>query len=408
MTNTIETETPSDEAGGVSWKVSVALSVVILGVAGGIAAVTFLTEPTAQKGGATKKTAMLVDVVGVERGDHRPRIVATGTVEPAQEIVLRSQVAGRIVSLASGFAPGGHVAKDETLVKIESADFRHTLAQRQSDLKQALADLAVERGRQDTARADYEYLGEDLPNENQALVLRKPQLDAAKERVEAARAAVEQARLDVRRTTVKAPFAAHILRRDVNVGSQISPNDSLGRLVGRETYWVVVELPLSKLRWVDIPDDQDEEGAAVRIRNRTAWPEDTFRVGNVYKLVGALDGDTRMARVLVSVPDPLAIEAEGDEPALMIGEFVEANIRGKEIEDVVRLNRDHVRGDDTVWTMEEGKLQLNSVEIVMRDHQYAYVASGLEEGDDVVTTNLSTVVEGAPLRLDGAGDEGDE
>jgi RND family efflux transporter MFP subunit len=399
-------ESPAHE-GSASWKLSALISGVILLLAGGLAAFTFFTEPTAERGGATKKTAMLVDVVEVKRDTHRPTIVATGTVEAAKDIVLRPQVGGQILSLTPEFTPGGFVEQGDTLVRIEPADFRHALAQRESDLRQAQADLAVEEGRQGAARADYEYLGEELPTENRELVLRKPQLQAAKERVRAAKSAVQQAKLELRRTRVRAPFDAHVVRRDVNVGSHVSPSDGLGRLVGMDTYWVSVELPLSKLRWISIPDNADEQGSQVRVRNRTAWPDGVHRTGSIFKLVGTLDEDTRMAQVLVSVPDPLARE-ETDRQRLMVGEFVEASIRGLEIPDVVRIERDYVREDDTVWTMEDGELRVKEVDIVVRDAKYAYVSSGLEDGDQLVTTNLSTVVDGAPLRTDGSEAESGE
>jgi hypothetical protein len=45
------------------------------------------------------------------------------------------------------------------------------------------------------------------------------------------------------------------------------------------------------------------------------------------------------------------------------------------------------------------------VSIVFRDAQYAYIESGLKDGARVVTTNLSTVSDGAPLRLEGSESE---
>jgi hypothetical protein len=84
----------------------------------------------------------------------------------------------------------------------------------------------------------------------------------------------------------------------------------------------------------------------------------------------------------------------------MIGAFMETSIQAKEISDVIRLNRDYVRKNETVWVMEEGKLRIRDVEIVLTDAEYAYISSGLNEDDQVVTTNLTTVVDGAPLRLE--------
>jgi hypothetical protein len=86
----------------------------------------------------------------------------------------------------------------------------------------------------------------------------------------------------------------------------------------------------------------------------------------------------------------------------MLGSYVEAQIQGARLPDVVRLNRDYLREDETVWVMEDGALSIRDVNVVLRDAQYAYVDEGLSDGDQVVTTNLATVRDGAPLRLEGA------
>ena len=61
------------------------------------------TEPTAQKSGATRKSAALEEVIYPKRGDYRPDITALGTVEPAREIQLSPRVSGQIISMAEGF-----------------------------------------------------------------------------------------------------------------------------------------------------------------------------------------------------------------------------------------------------------------------------------------------------------------
>lgn len=365
-----------------------------------ITVLIFSTEPTATQSGATKDTAMLVEVVEVERDNFSPTIRAMGTVEASQDVVLSPRVGGEIIQISENFTPGGYAEEGEVLFQIDPSDFRNTLQQRRSELQQAEADLTIEMGRQNVAQQDYELLDESLTNENESLVLREPQLNAARSFVESAEAAVEQAELDLERTTIRAPFNAYILSRNANVGSQVAPGDEIARLVGLDTYWIETTIPLTSLRWIDIPDN-GEQGAEVEIRNRTAWPEDEYRQGYLFRLIGALENETRMARVLVSVPDPLGYRAENsDVPRLMIGSFVEANIRGQQIENVVRLNRDYLRQDDTVWVMENDSLQIRDAEILFRDANYAYISNGLDDEDKVVTTNLTTVVEGAPLRLE--------
>jgi RND family efflux transporter MFP subunit len=345
---------------------------------------------------------MLVDIVRVERDSYTPTIRATGTVEPSQDITLSPRVGGEITDLSDNFTPGGYVEKGEVLLQIDPSDYQNTLQQRESELRRAEADLTIEMGQQNIAEQDYALLDDSLTEESKALVLREPQLNTARAMVESARAAVEQAELELERTTIKAPFNAYILSRNANIGSQVAPGDDLSRLVGLETYWVTATIPVSSLRWISVPGGP-ENGSEVSIRNRTAWNENEFRTGQIYRLIGALEDQTRMARLLITIPDPLSYQSENsDSPPLMIGSFVEARIQADELNDVIRLNRDYIRQNDTVWVMEDSTLEIRDVGILFRDSEYAYITNGLEHGDQVVTTNLSTVVEGSRLRLDGS------
>ena len=131
--------------------------------------------------------------------------------------------------------------------------------------------------------------------------------------------------------------------------------------------------------------------------------EEEWREGNLYKMIGALEGQTRLARVLIEVEDPLAQNSgsENKQP-LVIGSFVEAGVQANEIKDVFRLNRDYIRTNETVWVMADDKLQIRDVNIVFQDAEYAYINSGLTDNEKVVTTNLSTVTEGVSLRVEGS------
>lgn len=391
------------------WKKTLLVSLLTLLAGAAVTVLIFSTEPTAQRTGASKQTAMLVDVIRAEQGDYRPTVEVMGTITPAQDITLSPRVSGRIIDRSPNFTPGGHVSKGEMLIQVDPSDYQNTLQQRKSELRQARADLNIEMGRQEVAKQEFKLIGDTLAGMNEALVLRQPQLESARSDVESAQAAVEQAKLDLERTSIEAPFDAHVLTRNVNIGSQVAPGNNLGRLVGRDTYWVEATVPLAKLRWLSFPDgdveDAQKEGSKVKIRNRTAWDSDEFRTGYLYKQVGTLEDETRMARVLISVPDPLATEeAHADKPAMMLGAYVEARILADELKDVVRLNRDYLRSDETVWVMKDKKLSIRNVNIVFRDAQYAYITGGLNDNEQVVTTNLTTVTDGAALRLSSAED----
>lgn len=342
---------------------------------------------------------MLVEVVEVKRGAYTPTVIATGTVQPAKDVILTPQVGGEVIRLSDNFIPGSYVKRGEVLIRINPADYQNTLQLRKRDLAQARSDLSVEMGMQDVAREDYQAIGEELTIENQELVLRKPQLEAASANVEAAEAMVNQAELDLDRTTIRAPFDAHIISRSTNVGAQIPPGTQLGRLVGMDEYWVIANIPVSKVNWLSFADDS-KSGSDVRILSKN-WSAGQFRRGKLFRLVGALDAQTRLARAIISVSDPMNRKTPADSiPPLMIGTFVETQIEAREIPDVVRLSRDHLRQKETVWVLEDGKLRIRKVDIVFEDASYAYIRSGLADADLVVTTDLATVVEGSDLRTE--------
>jgi len=360
----------------------------------------FNTEPVPQRESAVRETAMLVEVTNAEEGSFRPLIQATGVVRPAREILLRPRIGGEVFELSAAFVPGGFAAKGGMLLRIDDADYQIVLEQRRSELQQAIALLEIEHGRQDIAERDYRELGKTLGEDNRALVLREPQLRSAEAAVASARAALEQARLDLDRTRIASPFDAHILSRQVNLGSQVSTGETLARLVGVKQYWVETTVPLDRLRWLSFPGEDAASGSRVTLRHRTAWPEDQSRKGRLYQLVGELEGETRMARVLVTVDDPLALEdGSAGMPPLVIGSFVQCILEGKLIENVVRIDREHVRKNGTAWVMKDSHLEIRQLDVVFQDAEHAYVREGLEDGDQVVSTSLSTVREGAALRL---------
>ena len=372
---------------------------VILLIAAVVTTLIFFTEPTAQSEGASKQMAMLVKVEPAEKGNFKPVIVGTGTVQPVEDVILSSLVGGEVIRRDASFIPGGFVKKGEVLLQIDPSDYRNTLELRKSELQQAETNLQVEMGRQEVAEQDLELLGIDSLSKNQrSLVLRKPQLNSVEANLKSAKASVQQAQLNLSRTTIKAPFDAHILSQNVTIGSQVSPGDNIGRLVGTDYYWINLTVPVNKIKWLRFPNSDAEKGSTVKVMSSSAWKEGEFREGYLYKQVGALDDQTRLARILVRVPDPLAKNSEKDKPELMIGSFVEAHMQAEEIEDVVRLNRDLLRSNNTVWVMQNGELKIRDVEILLTDSKYVYIQNGLEDGDKVVVTNLSTVSDGIKLR----------
>lgn len=375
----------------------ICLGVILIGVV--VTVVIFNTEPVAEREGAVKRTAMLVDVVEAVAGNFRPDIKAVGTVKAAREIMLSPLVGGEIVEVAENFTPGGFVSKGDVLLRIDPQDYQYELIHMTSDYWQAQAEMEIEMGRQNVAKEEFEMLDDSLNGHTESLVLREPQLNIVRAEVDSAKAAMDMADLNLSRTNVKAPFDGQVIEQNVDLGSQVSSGNHLARLVGVNEYWVEVSVPLAKLNWLTFPKGSDDRGALVKVRNRTAWPDGVYRDGELYRLIGKLESDTRMARVLVSIKDPLNLQRGSEAPPLLIDSFVEVAITAKELQNVVRLKRDYMRRNDTVWVMQDGKLDIRETGVIFRDKEHVYIEKGLEAGEKIVVTNLSSVVDGADLRL---------
>lgn len=397
--------TPRPRRRWLSAFLNATLCVAILAASAAAIAVIHQTEPTAQQTNATRKSAALVETVTAKRGTFSPQLVVLGTVGPAQEIVLSPRVSGQVVELSPEFVPGGMVRKGDLLLRIDPADFANALSIRTSELEQAEAALRIEEGRVSLAQQELTLLEESIDETNRALVLREPQLASIKAQVSAARAALKRAELDLERSSVFAPFDAQILSRTVNIGSQVSPGDDLGQLVGIDEYWILAAVPVRHLRWLQFPD-ADQPGSAVTLRHVDAWGPDVTRPARVTRTIGSLDEQTRLAKVLITVSDPLGLESNASR--LILDTLIEARIECRPVEDVIRLSRDYVRDGDTVWVMKDGKLEIRDTEIVFRDAEYAYIQGGLNGGEEIVTTTLATVADGVGLRkLNGASPPGE-
>lgn len=357
------------------------------------------SEPVAQRETATKRAPMLVETMVVSRGDHKPEISVLGRVEASKEVILRPRVEGEVIEIAENFEPGAMVKAGEVLAKLDPADFENILTTRLSELQQAEAELVLEEAQGQARRRGYKMIDKELEAAQLALVFRQPQLQTIQARVQAAEAAVAQARLELERTSITAPFNALVLERMVALGSQAQPGVAMAQLVGVNEYWVIATVPLKQLQRLRFAEDSAEPSTAT-IRKRGVWRDDQFRKGVVQRFIGALDEQTRLARVLITVEDPLGRQSGA--PPLVLDSIVQTVIEGELLQDVVRLDRDYLRPGDTVWVIKDDKLSIREASVVFRDAEYAYISDGLEDGDEVVLTNLSRVREGAELRRQGA------
>jgi len=239
--------------------------------------------------------------------------------------------------------------------------------------------------------------------EESGLALRKPQLDQAQAQLDAAEADLAAARLNLKRTIIMAPFNCMVSARSVNKGSHVSSQSVIATLIGTDHYWVRATVPVDQLKWLKIPQGHSERGSFVKIKRRYQNGQfDSPFTGQVIRLTGTLTEQSRMGTVLVRVFDPLVLVTSVMRTPLILGSYVSIEIEGRTVHNTIVIPRKALRDNDTVWVLKEGRLQIVKTEAFWKGEDEIYLSNGLEAGDALILSGLSSPVESMRLTEKGA------
>lgn len=382
--------------------VTIGIVAVLLGGAGVIAWLLLATAPEPQRSAPPERGA-LVRVVEVARKPHRLRIHAHGSVRAARTLVLRPEVSGRLIWVHPQLEPGGVIAKGDVLFRIDPRPYELAVRRIRAELARASSTLAMERARRSIAEREMK-LFRDIPEEqfNRSLMLREPQLEAAKAAVLAAQAAIGRAELDLERTSVSAPFNAIVDSEDATLGSLVTRQSRIATLLGTGEFWVEAPIPAAQVSHLDLPED-GQRGASVDVRHQVGGRTLHYR-GQVVRLLGTTSEQTRLARVLISIADPLHAEVDGEDPRrikrlLPAGTWVDLVITGGRERLLVEVPEAAIVDGPAVYIVEDGKLRQRDVRIAWRGPNRVLVDSGLRGGDRVIVSQLARPVPGMKVRV---------
>lgn len=377
----------------INWNIAIPILLVVL--ASAVSSWLLREKPTMQRG-ERKTPPLTVEVATAEYGQFPLTINALGKVTAREQVELQPQVDGRVEWLDYDLGPGSTLEKGQPLTRIEREPYQLALQAARSTLAERRAELQQERGQRLVAEEEFKLLGSSLPDADQSLVLREPQLAAARARMDAAEAQVALAERDLRLTEIHSPFNALLVSRSVDVGDRVAPGTVLYSLAGADRFQVEVEVPASQLPQLNTPN------ATVRIRG-SQWPKSTYRDGRFVRVIPVLEEQGRLARVLVELDDPLAIKKTGS-PQLLLNDLARVEITGRAEGQQVRIPLTALQDGNRVWIVRNGKIHIQAVQLSHYDDEFAILESGLRGGEMLVTTRLTSVTEGMAVRTAGADD----
>ncbi|MEL6480502.1 MAG: HlyD family efflux transporter periplasmic adaptor subunit [Pseudomonadota bacterium] len=342
-----------------------------------------------------ERVPRLVSVVPAVPAVAGPRVEAFGNVIAARELVLSTELTGRLRDVAPGLVVDGRLPAGTVALRLETTDLALAIREAEARVSEIEARITMELGQADRARRDFERLPLDVTPTQRALILREPQMAELEAAKAAAVAQRERASATLQKAVVTVPFDAVVLEEAVEPGAILTAGAVAARLAATDSFETRVTLPLTALGWV-------APGQNVRLEQPGVWPDGTFREGVVSRIGAALEEGGTLAVVTVEIPDPLALKPENaGKPAVRLGSYLRAEIAGEPLPGAIELPRRYLRPGDTTWVYgAEGKLERRELEIVWRGAEVLLVTDGLEAGDRIVTTDLAVYNEGMTLRLE--------
>lgn len=328
-----------------------------------------------------------VSVLSVATGSHEIDIHSFGEIRPQYELSVQSPLQGIVESIDPQFVSGAILRSGSTLLTLDDTQYKQALADAQRALADARVALLTEQRESRQARAEWEY--SKLPGEPESpLVLRKPQLEAAKAQVSQAENQVAQAELDLSRTCVTTPFNAIVVDRKVSPGSYLQPGSAISTLYSTDRF--EVRLPLPDMDWALLPDEPTMVGQRWAV---TLFSEDRSNQwqGFVSRVEHHLDNSIRQRSLVVTVDNPL----QQDTP-LLPGTFVSAFLSSRTVEGLWQLPASSLTRSGHVWYVDnEQRLQRQQVIPLYKNDDALFVQPFLDNlYIQVLTHPLNSYVPG--------------
>ena len=369
----------------------------------GVGALTAITMVQNRPKPVTKTVEIpppLIRVLRVEPEDVRLTVRAEGTVAPGTAIQLIPEVSGRVIWVNPNFRVGGFFEEDELIGKIDPREYELEVVRSRAAIAQAQLRLATELQEAEVARGEWESLG--TGGEPSPLVVREPQIAEARASLASAEAALAMAEYDLERTVVKAPFAGRVVSK---ITDQFVARGAPMALIYAIDYAEVrLPIPDQDLAYIHLPlayrgSPAPAQGPRVVLRAKFAGREYSWG-GRIVVTEGQIDSESRMLHAVAEVKDPYGRGGQPGRPPLAVGMFVEAEIQGRTIKDVMVLPRSAMRADDEVLVVDQDdRLRFRKVDVLRTEKDRVLVRSGLEAGDRVGVSIVEAAVDGMKVRV---------
>ncbi len=378
------------EEKGSSWVSGLLkLIVSILIIAGAVwgAKILIKTGPKPEKKEA-KRMVVKVKTASIKSENKTVVVNAMGTVMPAREVVLYPRVSGEVIKVNKAFQKGNIFNKDELILKIEDKDFELAIEQKELDIENLKNDLKIEQGNANTAAREWELA--NIQNANTAekdLALRKPQIAKIETAIKRLKSSLEKIKLDKKRTEVKAPFNSIVMEKMTELGSQLDMRSKIVNLIGTDEFYIEVALSQNDLKFLNL------DTAKVKV----ILSENDIVIAKIVRLLSSVEKQGRMAKLLLSVKDPLCLNLRKSQMPLLLNKFVKIELSGQKLNDIIAIDRNILRDNSTLWFLQDNKLKIEKAKVLWKDYSTVYIKNEFAKTAKIIISDIPGAIEGMQL-----------
>ncbi len=309
-------------------------------------------------------TRVPVTVVPVRRQRVAETLSTTGSLRANEFVAVTSEISGKVVAVR--FTEGGRVAAGDLLVKIDDSELLAQLERARFRSK-----LAAEREAQQKRLFDEGIISQE---EFDRQASERNVLDSEQKLIEA----------QLKKTEIRASFAGTVGLREISLGAYLSPQTRITTLQDIEPIKLDFSLPERYTGEVKV-------GREVIFRVKGS--ETAFRA-RVYAIQPTVDFETRSLQLRAESPNPSG--------ALLPGAFADVEVTVRERPDALAVPGIAIVPElagKKVFVVENGLAQPRIIETGIRTEDLVEVTSGLEGGEQVITSGLLQVKPGTPVEV---------
>ncbi|MGI8820368.1 MAG: efflux RND transporter periplasmic adaptor subunit [Chthoniobacterales bacterium] len=312
----------------------------------------------------------------VKQDNWAPLLTAVGSITPVQGATISAELAGTVSEI--GFESGTPVKKGDLLVKLDTSAEEAQLRSAQADAELAKADFERARG-----------LAEGK-------VISKAELDAASAKYTQRKAALDNIQAVIDKKVIRAPFDGVAGIREVNPGQMVPVGQKLVSLQALAKVFVDFSMPQQRLGSLKV-------GLPVKVV--TDAIEGREFDGTLSAINSSIDAATRTVALQAAI--------DNSDHALRAGMFARVSVILPEAAPTLYIPQTAVAFapyGNSVYVIEKkadektGKDSLVIRQVFIRTGEtrgdFIAVTKGLKEGDQVVSTGVFKLRNGAPVVVD--------